>query len=169
MFFQKNTIDEKSISSKLQAIQLCHRGLSLSYCANPDEIISQLSPNVLMKSFPPDGVPALTELDHFFAITKNGAFVGFFRVIDLYFYGEIQLHGSYNNETGFAIRSYFELGRIFVQTIAKLFPKKIISATALHTNKPVQRFLGYLEFVCIGPLKDNNLFDYYTFSTKSIK
>jgi len=153
--------DEESINPKIQSIQLSHRGLSLSYCANPYDFIPLLTPDVLIKSFPPDGEPSLTELDHFFSITKDGEFVGFFRVIDLYFYGEIQLHGSYNKKTSFAVIAYFELGRLFVHTIMQTFPDKIISSTALDSNKPVQRFLDYLGFVCVGPLEDNTKYNYY--------
>ena len=153
--------DEKSVNPKIKSIKLCHRDISLTYCDNPYEFIPLLSHDVLMKSFPPDGEPSLTELDHFFTLTKNNEFVGFFRVIDLYFYGEIQLHGSYNKDCSFAIRAYFELGRIFIQAITDLFPKKIISSTVLRQNKPAQTFLTYLGLTCMGPLKDNDKYYYY--------
>lgn len=161
MFSRKNIRDEKSIDPKIKSIQLNHRDLVLTYCTNPNEFLPLLTPDVKKKSFPPDGMPEITELDHFFSITRKGNFVGFFRVVDLHFYGEVQLHGSYNDETSFAIRSYFELGKIFIQAIKRLFPRKIISSTALRTNGPVLRFLDYLEFVRIGTLEENDNYFYY--------
>lgn len=166
------------IKPLIAQLHLDSGSLAFSRCDNPVELLDCLSPEDARRSFPPDGIPLVSELDTFFRITTtpgaavvgNGVAadcqhgihtVGFYRVEDLFFDGEIELHGSFAKHDSFLVRSYFNLTTLFVKSFVDRFPQKTICTTVLKENAPVRAFLRWLKFEETAELSDNNAYIRY--------
>lgn len=126
----------------------CHHGnLSVE---NYNGSLLDLS-NLFTKSendlnFPPVGIIQNSEIEYFLSIKLSGELFGFYKIVNLDFNNEIELHGSFKSNTNFLIKYYFELTKIFVLDIQTKFPKKSITSNVSSSNLNVIRFLEYLDF-----------------------
>jgi hypothetical protein len=150
------------IENIIKNLKVQHNELYISYCGNnPIGIEKYFSNEDNLRSFPPDGKLKVSELDYFYYILYKESIVGFYRITDLFFKGSIELHGSFNKQNTFLIKSYFELTKIFVSNIFIVFPNKRILTMVQLTNKGVIGFLSYLNFIRIGKDKQNKNFTVY--------
>jgi RimJ/RimL family protein N-acetyltransferase len=144
----------------LSKLRIQHNNLHLHYFGNtPSGIETYFSIEDNLKSFPPHGKLEKTELDFFFYILHNNAVVGFYRVTDLFFNNEIELHGSFNKYNTFLVKTYFELTRLFVTNIQNTFTNSVVNSTVHRENKKAIVFLEYLgfEFAELDKSNDNFL------------
>lgn len=149
------------IKSSVENLKISCRSLCLKYCDNPDTIVDFLSEDDAIRSFPPDGKLLVSELDTFYLIMLGDGPVGFYRIEDLFFDGQIELHGSFVKHDTFLIRAYFELTTLFVKTISKRFPYKTICTTVLKNNAAVRKFLTYLGFIAVKDSLDSGQYIKY--------
>lgn len=135
------------IEKVINTLNVQHNDLFIKYCGkNPFDIEKFFSIQDNLKSFPPNGKLEATELDYFYYIYNKNSIVGFYRITDLFFNNEIELHGSFNKYETFLVKSYFELTGLFVKSIQNIFPKSIVSSSVHKDNKKAIMFLEYLGF-----------------------
>lgn len=147
------------IENTIKTLKIQHNELYISYCGNnPIGIEKYFSKEDNLKSFPPDGKLEASELDYFYYIMYYETIVGFYRITDLFFKGNIELHGSFCKQNTFLIKSYFELTKVFVSNIFKAYPNKQILTIVQLNNKGVIKFLKYLNFIRVGQDKQKTEF-----------
>lgn len=148
-----------SIDNEVRKLNTKNGILYIEYCDNSIlDLKKYFTDEDLIKSFPPDGILEVSELDYFFYIKCDSEVVGFYRIIDLFFDEVLELHGSFNKYDTFLVKSYFELTKIFVSQVMEMFPNKKIISLANISNTRVQRFLIYLNFIKTGYEKNNENF-----------
>ena len=131
----------------LNTLNVQHNDLLIKYCGiNPIEIENYFTNEDNLKSFPPNGILEATELDSFYYIYHKNSVVGFYRITDLFFNNEIELHGSFNKYETFLVKSYFELTELFVNSIQNIYPNSIVRSSLHKDNKKAIMFLKYLGF-----------------------
>jgi hypothetical protein len=153
---------------KLQTIQLTSGDFRLEYCPNPLGIEKYFSPEVRLASFPPDGIAGVCELDVFYLIKRGDEVVGYFKAVDLFFDGVIELHGSYNGPTDFSVKKYFFLGKNFAHTVQKMFPKKQILTYIQKDNKKILGFLKWLKFLYVNKQPADSRYILYRYADTSM-
>jgi len=138
---------KNNIEKIINTLKVQHNDLFIKYCKkNPTDIEKYFSFEDNLKSFPPNGIMEATELDSFYYIYHKNSVVGFYRITDLFFNNEIELHGSFNKYETFLVKSYFELTELFVNSIQNVYPNSIVSSSVHKDNKKAIMFLEYLGF-----------------------
>lgn len=144
----KKSATYRELEEMVSAIQyhFRHHGIQMEYCESPSGIEQYFTEDVRRASFPPDGIAKIFELDIFFLIKRENEVVGYYKAVDLFFDGVIELHGSYNGPNDFLVRRYFLLSKKFVHTVQKMFPKKQIRTIIKNDNVKIVRLLQWLQF-----------------------
>ena len=159
---------KNKIEKVLNTLKVQHNDLFIKYCGkNPIDIENFFSNEDNSKSFPPNGILEATELDYFYYIYHKNSIVGFYRITDLFFNNEIELHGSFNKYDTFLVKSYFELTGLFVNSIQNIYPNSLVSSSVHKDNKKAIMFLEYLGFELVE--SDANNDKYLIFHIKNIK
>lgn len=139
---------------QLSKLNISYGPLEMVYCSNPQGIEQYFSREVNLISFPPDGVVRTTELDVFYTIKLGDSIVGYYKAVDLFFDGIIELHGSYDGPRTFLLKTYFLLTKKFVSVVQNTFPDKVITVLIDKSNTKVLKLLYWLKFE-----KDNDYID----------
>jgi hypothetical protein len=157
------------IEKVLKTLKVQHNDLYINYCGNyPIEIEKHFTLDDNLKSFPPNGKLEATELDFFYYILHKNSVVGFYRVTDLFFNNEIELHGSFNKYRTFLVKSYFELTRIFVTSVQNIFQNSIVSSSVYKDNKKAIMFLEFLGFELVEFDINNDKFLIFKITNKNL-
>jgi hypothetical protein len=152
----------------LKSLKVQHNDLCINYCENyPIEIEKYFTLKDNLKSFPPNGKLEATELDFFYYILHKNSVVGFYRITNLFFNNEIELHGSFNKYNTFLVKSYFELTRKFVADIQNVFHNSTVSSSVHMDNKKAIMFLEFLGFELVELDTNNNKFLIYKVTNKN--
>lgn len=117
-------------------------------------------------NFPPDGKIIFSEIEYFLPIYFKNKLVGFYKVVDLHFEDEIELHGSFSLSQTFLIRDYFSFTKEFVSKIQHDFRDRKISSMTSFQNKKVLKFLEYLGFMAVEKNEENEDNRYIKFILK---
>lgn len=137
----------RPIKANVEKLVLSYGELHIRLCNDTNVITEAISDEDARKSFPPDGKLVSSELDTFFLILLDHTIVGFYRIIDLFFDGEIELHGSFFRHDTLLNRAYFMLTVRFVDSIMRQYADKTICTTIAKDNIAVRKFLDFLGFV----------------------
>jgi hypothetical protein len=110
------------------------------------QLATIFTPTELINHFQPDGVISKEPFDHFLAIHYQKQLVGYYKISILDFSNEIELHAGIKLNSPFLNRSYFQLTKQFVCTIAKQFPAYDISVWVDPQNTKIQPLLQFVGF-----------------------
>jgi hypothetical protein len=156
------------IGDSIASLKLQEGTLTMEFCPSPLGIERYFTEEVRLASFPPNGIAGVCELDSFFLIKRGTEVVGYFKAVDMFFDGVIELHGSYNGPTDFLVKRYFFLSRKFAQTIQKMFPKKQIRTFVKKDNTKILPLLNWLQFERLDDASNLSEYIQYVYTDTSM-
>lgn len=126
------------------------------------QLATIFTPTELINHFQPDGVILKEPFDHFLAIHYQKQLVGYYKISILDFSDEIELHAGIIEVSPFLKRSYFELTKLFVLEMAKVFSMYKITLWVDRKNKKIHGLLDFVGFKKTESPMINNKYEQYT-------
>lgn len=136
----------RKVVDELPSLALSEGRMYMEYLPKAIGIEKLFAPEIRIQAFPPTGIAEPNELECYFILKINNNIVGYIKIVDLYFDGIIEVHGSYCGPKGFLVKTYFFISKKLLKKLQHTYPDKIIRTVIYKDNNNVRKFVNWLGF-----------------------